>query len=114
MPPEGVFVNGTIVPEQAAWSNPALALGKGLTVTVKIELFEQAVKVFVPTIVYVVVVKGFAVTVTPDVELKLVPGAQEYEFAPPAVNKVMAPLQIGLLVVDTVTTGEGLIVMLTI
>ena len=51
--------------------------GAVLTVTVDVVELKQVVDVLVPVIVYVVVVKGFAVTVAPVVALRPVAGDHE-------------------------------------
>ena len=58
----------------------------------------------VPTIVYVVVVVGFAAIVEPVVADKPVAGLQENVLAPDAISVVLPPVQIALLPA-IVTTG---------
>jgi hypothetical protein len=51
-------------------SGPAFKTGKGFTVTTLLIVLVQPVDVFVPVMVYVVVIVGFAVTLPPVVALR--------------------------------------------
>jgi hypothetical protein len=62
--------------------------GKGFTVTMTCAVAVQPL-LSVPVTVYVVVVKGPAVTLEPVVELKFVEGLHEYVCAPPAVSEAV-------------------------
>jgi hypothetical protein len=66
-----------------------VTVGKGLTVTT--EVIEEVQVPVVPTMVYVVVTVGFAVTLAPVVALNPVDALQLYVVAPPAVNVVEFP-----------------------
>jgi hypothetical protein len=90
-----------------------VTVGKGFTVTVTVAVFVHPAAV-VPVTVYVVVTVGFAVTVAPVVELRLVAGAHEYVLAPLAVSVVLLPEQMegafGLMVI----VGKGFTVTVTV
>ena len=80
-----------------------VTVGVGFTVTKEVT---EAVQVpVVPTIVYVVVTVGLAVTLAPVVALNPVEGDQLYVVAPAEVKVVEAPLQI--VGEFTVTVGVG-------
>ena len=81
-------------------------VGFGFTVKVTIVVFVQTVSELLPVTVYVVVMVGVAVTVTPVVTFKNVAGAQVYVLAPLAVRDVDAPAQIVVEGV-AVTVNEG-------
>jgi hypothetical protein len=92
-------------PEQIATSVPALTVGNGFTVTVKVVVPLHPTPE-VPVIVYVVVVVGLAVTDPPAVAERPVAGLQENAFAPEAVSTVLPPRQMAFVPVTEMTGTE--------
>jgi hypothetical protein len=84
--------------------------GALLTVTVAIVELVHAVAVLVPVIVYVVVAKGFAVTVAPVDVLSPVAGDHEYVLAPEAVSVAELPAQMVALFTEILGLGFTVIV----
>lgn len=82
-----------------------VVVGKGLTVTVTVVVFEQPLAL-VPVTTYVDVTVGFAVTVDPEVVFNPVDGDHVYVDAPLAVNVVLVPLHIAEGV-GAETVGSG-------
>ena len=64
-----------VLPLQIADGVGTVIVGVGFTVTVTVVLPEHPLKL-IPVIVYVVVTKGLAVTIDPDVALNPVDGVQ--------------------------------------
>ena len=114
IPPEGVPVKVKTVPTlQMVWSNPALTIGRGSTLTVVDFTLEQLVIVLVVVIEYTEVLVGLAIVDEVFVELKLNAGVQEYVFPPEAKRVTLLPKQIvddG----DTIKLGKGFTVTKTV
>ena len=83
---EIVMVPVGVVQEGCAVTLAVGVAGNGFTVTVTFLVCGQPVGVELET-VYVVVVEGLAVTLAPEVALKLVDGLQEYIPLPPEAVK---------------------------
>ncbi len=95
------------------WSNPALTIGRGSTLTVVDFTLEQLVIVLVVVIEYTEVLVGLAIVDEVFVELKLNAGVQEYVFPPEAKRVTLLPKQIvddG----DTIKLGKGFTVTKTV
>lgn len=92
-------------PLQIAAPEPALIMGRLLTVTVIDAVLLQPP--VVPVIVYTVVDDGVAVTLAPVVADNPLAGSQVYAAPPDAVSVVDEPLQIGLTPALTVMVGNA-------
>ena len=100
-------VRGVDEPTQIATLEPALTVGRELTLTVTVALLIQPIAVIVPVTVYVVVAMGLAVTVPPVVADSPAPGDHAYVLPPVAVSVVEDPAQ--MVTLDPpLTVGRGL------
>ena len=107
-----VTVSVVELPLQIVSAPLPFTVGKGVTFTVIVAA--PLHPLLIPCTVYVVLTKGFAVTLLPEVGLRPVTGNQLYVEAPPAVRVVEEPLQITPDTALPVTVGRAVTTMDTV